>query len=165
MNATHPLFVDQASDLLPLDEISAMGGLAFMEGILRGSLPSPPICRTLNFHLVEVKEGSVAFEGDPQFHHCNPIGTIHGGWYGAVLDSCMACAVMTKLPKGKIYTTVEYKINIIRAIPIGQKIRATGVIDHVGRSTGVAHGTITDETGQKIFATGSTTCLIMTYPS
>jgi len=28
----------------------------------------------------------------------------------------MACAVMTTVPKGSVYTTLEYKINIVRAI-------------------------------------------------
>jgi uncharacterized protein (TIGR00369 family) len=85
---------------------------------------------------------------------------VHGGWYGTILDSCMACAVMTTVPKGAVYTTLEYKINIVRAIPVGTPVIATGVVDHAGRSTGVATGRIEGVDG-KLYATGSTTCLIM----
>ena len=67
----------------------------------------------------------------------------------------------TKLPKGSVYTTLEYKINITRAIPLGMKVLATGLILHAGRSTGVATGEVRGVEDGKLYATGSTTCLIM----
>lgn len=73
----------------------------------------------------------------------------------------MACAVMTRVPEGSVYTTLEYKINILRAIPLGTSIDCTGVVDHAGRSTGVAHGEIRGTEDGRLFATGSTTCIIM----
>ena len=73
----------------------------------------------------------------------------------------MACAVMTKVPKGSVYTTLEYKINILRSIPLGMQIDSIGVIDHVGRSTGIAHGEIRGLEDGKLYATGSTTCIVM----
>jgi uncharacterized protein (TIGR00369 family) len=89
------------------------------------------------------------------------MGTVHGGWYGTLLDSAMACAVMTKVPRGSVYTTLEYKINILRSIPLGMQVDCFGVIDHVGRSTGVAHGEIRGVEDGKLYATGSTTCIVM----
>ena len=73
----------------------------------------------------------------------------------------MACAVMTKVPQGSVYTTLEYKVNLVRAIPLDIEIIATGETDHAGRSTSVAHGEIRDAANNKLYATGSTTCLIM----
>ncbi len=99
--------------------------------------------------------------GAPEFNVCNPMGTVHGGWYGTLLDSAMACAVMTKVPRGSVYTTLEYKVNILRAIPLGMQIDCIGTIDHVGRSTGVAHGEIRGVEDGKLYATGSTTCIVM----
>jgi len=78
-----------------------------------------------------------------------------------LLDSCMACAVMTKVPQGSIYTTLEYKVNLTRNIPLGTEIIAIGQTDHAGRTTGVAHGEIRGAQDGKLYATGSTTCLIM----
>jgi uncharacterized protein (TIGR00369 family) len=68
---------------------------------------------------------------------------------------------MTMVPRGSVYTTLEYKVNITRAIPLGTEILATGRIQHSGRSTGVANGEICDANGM-LYATGSTTCIIMT---
>lgn len=157
-----PYFAETARDLPGPNDILSMSGLDFMTGILEGRLPAPPISKTLNYRVTEVTLGRVVFRGTPEFPHMNPIGSVHGGWYGTLLDSCMACAVMTHLPKGAIYTTLEYKINITRAIPVGTEIVAEGVTSHAGRSTGVAEGTIRGADDGKLYATGSTTCLIMT---
>ena len=88
------------------------------------------------------------------------MGGVHGGWYGTLLDSCMSCAVMTMVPKGSVYTTLEYKVNLTRAIPLGTEIHATGLCDHAGRTTAVARGEIRDANG-RLYATGTATCLIM----
>lgn len=149
------------ADLLTPKQLLSMSGLDFMRGILQGTLPAPPIAKTLDYRLAEVEEGRVVFAGAPGFESCNPLGTVHGGWYGTILDSAMACAVQTRLPKGSAYTTLEYKVNIIRSIPLGHEVRCEGIADHVGRSTGVATGRITDEAG-RLYATGSTTCIVLT---
>jgi uncharacterized protein (TIGR00369 family) len=73
----------------------------------------------------------------------------------------MACAVMTKLPKGSVYTTLEYKVNLIRAVPLGTLVDCIGETDHVGRSTGVASGRLVGVETGTLYATGSTTCLVM----
>jgi uncharacterized protein (TIGR00369 family) len=149
------------SELLNLDQMREISGLEFMQGILDGRYPSPPIGKTLGYYLTEVAEGRVVFSGAPSFDAFNPMGTVHGGWYGTLLDSAMACAVMTKVPKGSIYTTLEYKVNIIKPIPQNRQIQAIGLTNHVGRSTGVATAEIIDAETGKLYATGSTTCIVM----
>jgi uncharacterized protein (TIGR00369 family) len=155
------MFIAQSAEDLPdRAQILSLSGLEFMQAMQRGEISRPPISGLMNYALDLVADGHVVFRGTPAFAHTNPLGGVHGGWYGTLLDSCMACAVMTKVPRGSIYTTLEYKINIIRSIPVGTEILATGLIDHSGRSTGVAHGEIRDLQGS-LYATGSTTCLIM----
>jgi uncharacterized protein (TIGR00369 family) len=143
------------------EEILSMTGLEFMEKIKLGELPGAPIAKTLNYDLISVSLGHVIFRGAPKFDSMNPVGSVHGGWYGTLLDSAMACAVMTKIPKGSFYTTLEYKINIVKAIPIGMEIDAIGLVTHSGRSTGTADGKIIGTKDKILYATGSTTCLIM----
>ncbi|PUB16172.1 uncharacterized protein (TIGR00369 family) [Yoonia sediminilitoris] len=142
----------------------SMSGLDFMFGILNGDISMPPIGQVMNYALAEVAPGKVVFRGAPGFTHCNPMGGVHGGWYGTLLDSCLGCAVMTTVPKGSSYTTLEYKVNLSRAIPVDTEILATAWIDHAGRSTGTAHGEIRGVADGKLYATGSTTCLIMKLP-
>ena len=149
------------NDLMPMAEIATISGLDFMQAILDGRLPGPPIGATMGYHLHSVEEGRVVFRGTPEFNVTNPMGTVHGGWYGTLLDSAMACAVMTRVPRGSVYTTLEYKINILRPIPLGTTVDCWGEIDHVGRSTGIAHGEIRGVTDGRLYATGSTTCIVM----
>jgi uncharacterized protein (TIGR00369 family) len=158
--------IAQTPEELPsLDETLARSGLEFMQDILAGKISGPPISGTMGYRLHSVEEGRVVFRGAPSFHMTNPMGAVHGGWYGTLLDSAMACAVMTKVPKGAVYTTLEYKINILRPIPLDMMIDCTGVTDHAGRSTGVAHGEIRGVDDGKLYATGSTTCIIMHLPA
>lgn len=157
-------FAESLDDLLSPEELSKMSGLEFMEGMRDGRLPAPPISRTLGYTLHEIEKGRVVFRGTPKFAFTNPLGTVHGGWYGTLLDSSMACAVQTMVERGATYTTLEYKINILRSIPLGTEIDCIGIADHVGRSTGVAHGEIRGVTDGKLYATGSTTCIVMRLP-
>ena len=101
-------------ELLTPADLATMSGFDFIDGMRTGRFPAPPISKTLNFRLTEVGEGRVVFEGAPEFAAYNPLGGAHGGWFGTLLDSCMACAVQTTLPKGKGYTTIEYKVTILR---------------------------------------------------
>ena len=147
---------------LPSNEvILSMSGLEFMKKIENGELPVAPISHTLNYELNHVSLGRVIFRGCPRFNAMNPIGSVHGGWYGTLLDSAMACAIMTKVPKGSVYTTLEYKINIIKPIPIDMQIDAIGEVSHAGRSTGTAEGRIIGTKNKTLYATGSTTCIII----
>ncbi|MCV6824993.1 MULTISPECIES: PaaI family thioesterase [Halocynthiibacter] len=144
------------------EDILSMSGLEYMQEMLAGNVSPPPISGVMNYRIVEVSEGNVAFRGTPLHNHRNPWGAVHGGWYGTILDTCMGCAVMTMLPKGSAYTTLEYKVNITRSIPLGMEVEARGTSQHAGRSTGISRGEIRGVEDGKLYATASTTCLVMT---
>ena len=75
----------------------AESGLAFLQGLIDGVHPPPPFSRATGIYLTSVAEGRAVFTGVPSEAFLNPIGTIHGGWTSALLDSAMACAVHTTL--------------------------------------------------------------------
>ena len=155
------MFARSPEDLVTREAMLAQSGLAFMQDILAGRTPHPPIGEGLNYRLDAVEDGRVVFRGTALFAHTNPMGTVHGGWYGTLLDSAMACAVMTKVPQGSAYTTLEYKVNLTRNLPVGVEILCEGVVLHAGRSTGVATGALRGAADGRLYATGSTTCMIM----
>lgn len=161
-SAMPTVYAESREHLPGTDTILSMSGLDFMLAVLDGRIPGPPIANLMNFRLDRVERGHTAFRGAPVFDCLNPMGTVHGGWYGALLDSAMACAVMTEVPKGAMYTTLEYRVNIIRPIPLEMEIIAEGRIRHAGRSTGVADGEIRGAGDGRLYATGSTTCMILT---
>ncbi len=151
---------ERDTGLAPLETLEQMSGLEFLSAIRDGRLPAAPIAHTLDFELSEVEHGRALFCGTPGFAHYNPIGSVHGGWYATLLDSCMACAVQSTLPKGSGYTTLEFKINLVRAITGDTgPVDAEGKVVQAGRRIGVAEGRLTDGAG-KLLAHGTTTCLI-----
>ena len=156
-----PVFAQSPADLPSRETLMSMSGLEFMHAMLEGRLPQPTIAAIMGFHLDSVAPGRVTLTGAAGFEHTNPFGGVHGGWYGTVLDTALGCAVMTAVPQGRWYTTLEYKVNITRALPLGLEIVAEGLLDHAGRSTAVAHATIRGRADGKVYATGSTTCIIL----
>lgn len=156
-----PKIAQTPSDLASRDTLLSMSGMEFMQAMLRGDIAGPPIAHTLNFTLVDIGPGRAVFRGAPLFHVTNPMGAVHGGWYGAVLDSALGCAAMTTVPKGQWYTTLEYKVNITRAIPLAMEVECTATVQHAGRSTAVAEAVMTGVADGKVYATGSTTCIVM----
>lgn len=140
--------------------VASLDGLALMQALLRAEVPYPPIGRTLSFMLVAVARGHAVFQGTPKFEHFNPMGTVHGGWYATLLDSALGCAVHSALPQGKGYTTLELKLNLVRAIGLQvPRVRAEGRIIHVGGQTATAEARIEGPDG-KLYAHASTTCLV-----
>jgi uncharacterized protein (TIGR00369 family) len=138
-----------------------LAGLDFLRKIVAGELPPPPIADTLDYRLLEVEEGRAVFGITPAEIHYNPIGMVHGGIPCTLLDSAMGCAVHTTLPAGVGYTTLELKVNIVKAIGKDTgPLRAEARLVHAGRSTAVAEGRLVDAAG-KLYAHATTTCMIL----
>ncbi|MEO0372355.1 MAG: PaaI family thioesterase [Pseudomonadota bacterium] len=157
-----PVFFAQTlEEMASREDLQRLSGMEFLQEMQAGRISGAPIAQTLNFVMTELSEAQVTFEGAPLLQALNPMRGVHGGWYGALLDSVMGCAIMTKVPRGRFYTTLEYKVNITRALKMGQKARAVGVIDHAGRSTATARGEVRGIDDGKLYASGTTTCIIM----
>ena len=150
--------------LVPPEVAAAMSGLDLLQGIISGRLPAPPIAQLLGFDLAEVEKGRAVFEGVPALPHYNPLGSVHGGYAATLLDSCMACAVHSTLPKGVGYTTLEFKVSFIRALTVDTgRVRAEGKAISGGRRVATAEGRLVDARG-RLLAHATTTCLIFELP-
>ena len=138
-----------------------MSGLDYLKEIFEGRIPVPPILNTMDFKMHSLESGKVAFTFIPQEFHYNPIGTVHGGVISTALDSAMGCTVHSLLPLGKGYTTLELKVNFLRAITQKSgEMTITGKMIHSGGKTALVEAQITDK-GGKVFAHGVSTCLIL----
>src|SRR5687767_1974959 len=110
-----------------------MSGIEFLQAIRDGRLPAAPIAELIGMRLAEVEPGHAVFEVTPGEQHYNPIGVVHGGLALTLLDSAMSCSVQTQLRAGSGYTTLELKVNLVRAITSTTgKIRAIGKVLHAG---------------------------------
>jgi uncharacterized protein (TIGR00369 family) len=146
--------------LADLSKLGSLSGLEFLRGIIAGTIPDPPIGRTLDFYLCEAEPARAVFLGQPGFAHYNPIATVHGGWHATLLDSAMACAIHTLVPAGQAYTTLEFKIHCVR--PLTERtgaVRAEGKVVSSGRRTATSEARLVDAAG-KLYSHGTTTCMI-----
>ncbi|MBS0336234.1 MAG: PaaI family thioesterase [Proteobacteria bacterium] len=146
--------------VVPMEELRKLSGLELMHGLIAGKYPPPPIMRALDFTLDRVEHGVAVFSGDAKYDHYNPIGSVHGGWIATLLDSCMGCAMHTTLKPGQGYTSLEIKVNFVRAVlDTTGRVTAEGRVLYAGSRTGTAEGKLLDANG-KLLAHGTTTCLI-----
>lgn len=107
----------------------------------------------------------MSFLFEPQEFHYNPIGTVHGGVISAILDSAMGCSIHSLLPAGTGYTTLELKVNFLKAVTAQTgELSATGKVIHAGNRIALVEARLTDK-HNIIYAHGVSTCMIYQYNS
>ena len=147
------------------EQLISLTGMEMFEAIFAGELPPAPIGEVLDILPIHMEPGVAVFQGRPQRRHYNPMGTVHGGWFATLLDSAVGCAVHSTLPAGTGFTTLELKVNMVRAltdaVPL---VRAEGKLIHAGRRVATAEGRIVGPDG-KLYAHATTTCLIFDFPA
>ncbi len=152
---------DDAKTKADAQKLLTMSGLEALRFMLAGNHPPPSIAQTLGFTLSEVGDGTSLFLGEPSDRILNPLGIVHGGWALTLIDSCTGCAAHTTLPAGVGYTTVETKVNFVRAItPSTGQVRAEGRVVARGRTIITAEGTLTDSRG-RLLAHGTSTLMVL----
>jgi uncharacterized protein (TIGR00369 family) len=137
-----------------------LDGVTFLAALLNGSLPAPPVARTLDFAPVSVEPGSVVFEFTPAEFHYNPIGTVHGGVLSTLCDSACGCAVQSLLPAGTHYTSLDLSVKFLRPVTSGTgRMRCAGSVAHLGGRSALAEARLTDAAG-KLYAHATSSCMI-----
>jgi uncharacterized protein (TIGR00369 family) len=155
--------VNKTYGTVSADRQKEMSGLAFVQGLVDGTLPLNTIAETLGYDVTEVESGRVVVTAQPNGTHLNPAGTVHGGFTATLLDSCMGLAIQSTLQQGFGQTTIEFKISLMRPItPDTGMIKAEGKVLRLGRRVGTAEGRVTDADG-RLLAHGTTTCLIFPH--
>jgi uncharacterized protein (TIGR00369 family) len=143
------------------NEVGAgLDGLSQLRALI-ASGRKPGIMVALDFDFVEVDTGRAVFAGVPDEHAYNPIGTVHGGYTAALLDSACGCAVHSRLTAAQAYTTLELKVAYHR--PITKEtgmVRAEGLVLSFGRRVAFAEAKLTDAEG-KLYASATSTLLVI----
>jgi uncharacterized protein (TIGR00369 family) len=136
-------------------------GLEFLRRIVSGEVPGVPIGDTLGFRLVEVEKGRVVLLGNPDERSYNLIGTVHGGWAAAILDSALALSTLSTLEPDQGFTTVDIRINYLRPLTVETgEVRAVGTVIQGGRRLAYCEAKLTDRAG-KVICHGTGSCLIL----
>jgi uncharacterized protein (TIGR00369 family) len=155
-------WVDLTGDARPG---AAMSGREVMDAMIAGALPRPPFAQVVGTQPVEAGDGRMVFRMVPESMHYNPQGVVHGGALTTLADSAMACAIITTLLPGELATTLELKINFVRAVTVATgPLRCEGLVVHRGGTIATAEGRVTGERDGKLYAHASTTCMILRPP-
>ena len=153
-----PLFNEEASTTRA--ERQKLTGLEYMRRVMTGEVPPSGMGQLMNFKLVEVSEGRAVFTIEPDERHYNGLGIVHGGLAATLLDSALGCAINTMMPAGKIFTTLEMKINYVRPLRRASgEVRCEASVIHVGGRVATAEGRIVDAS-EKLYAHGTATCML-----
>ena len=125
--------------------------------MLRGEAPPPPVGRLQGFVLKEVEPGRAVFEIEADERHHNPMGTLHGGIYCDLADAAMGYAYAATLGEGETFTTIELKINFLRAVRKAT-LTAEARVVRAGSTVGYVECEVTDKSG-KLVAKAASTCM------
>jgi acyl-coenzyme A thioesterase PaaI-like protein len=84
-------------------------GLSGLEQLLAliASGHRPPMAETLEFDLVEARDGYAVFAGTPGQRAYNFLDIVHGGYAATLLDSACGCAIHSKLSAVQAFATLE----------------------------------------------------------
>jgi uncharacterized protein (TIGR00369 family) len=124
---------------------------------VRGELPPPPIARLLGFVVKSVEPGRAVFEMEVDERYHNPLGTLHGGVYCDLADAAMGFAYGSTLGEGETFTTVELKINFLRAVRKAT-LTAEARVVKAGTTLGYVECDVKDQAGQLV-ARAASTCM------
>ena len=125
--------------------------------VQRGEAPPPPIGRLLGFVLKVIEPGHAVFEMEADERHHNPMGTLHGGIYCDLADAAMGYAYAATLGEGESFTTVELKINFLRAVR-KSTLRAEANVVKAGSKLGYVECEVKDQAG-RLVAKAACTCI------
>jgi uncharacterized protein (TIGR00369 family) len=144
----------------PLASLRTMPGLDFLQGMVDGVIPRPPIASDLGFEIVAVAHGRAEFRLEPQEFHFNPLGLVHGGVLCTLLDTVVGCAVHTTLGAGWGYTSIDLNVTYLRPVTLKTgMLTAVGTLTKSGRRVSFASGEIRDA-GGAVIATGTSSLLM-----
>ena len=152
---------DEPRDPLSVAARQALSGLEYFRLMAEGQLDPPAMISLLGLRIVEVEKGRVVFVGTATEQFYNGLGVAHGGFAATLLDSALGCAINSMQPAGRLFTTLELKINYTRPLTReAGEVRCEANVLHSGSRTATAEARIVDAKG-RLYAHATTTCIVV----
>lgn len=138
-----------------------MSGLDQARAMLNGDLPAAPIAQLLGMRMTDVSPGSATFTLEPHQSHENGVGVVNGGVLATLLDMAVACAVMSTLPAGHRFTSIDLSVSMLRAAGADSgTLTCVGTVVKPGRQVSFTEAKVTDSKG-RLVATATSSLLII----
>jgi len=145
------------------ERVRQMSREEVLQGLVRGNLPAPAAVGVLGIDFAAFEPGRAECRLAPQESHCNLMGIMHGGVVSTLADTALGCAILTRLPEGMAQTTLELKVNFVRAVTLETgTLRCIAEALHVGRRVATAQARVVDD-AERLYAHATTTCLVIPH--
>lgn len=82
--------------------------------------------------------------------HISPSGVTHGGVISSFVDWAMGGAVFTLLKQGQLCSTIEFKLNYISPVKLGETIFCDAKVKYAGRSHAVIEFHVSRRKGKDV---------------
>lgn len=113
----------------------------------------------LSMKLIDFEIGASSLELAVEPKHLQPFGVVHGGVFASLIDAAAFWSVFAELPPYHGMTTVDLKVNYLAPSSSG-KLVAKGKRIKMGKTLGLAEGTIFDLSG-RVLAHGVSTVMVV----
>jgi uncharacterized protein (TIGR00369 family) len=110
----------------------------------------------LGYRIVEAAGGRSRMEWTPTPELANPVGQVHGGYLGLIVDDVCGTAFASLLTEFVLFPTVSMQLEFHRPIQIGETVDCRGTIVRIGRRFVVADAVVRGAEG-KLRARGTAT--------
>ena len=126
-------------------------GMSKLNELLQSIFPHPDnFGALLGYDLESYSAGMARTSLQIEDRHLSPSGATHGGVISAFVDFSMGAAVFSKLAKGEKTSTIEFKINYLTPVKLGEKIFCDAKLKFKGRSHAVVECHVFREEGKDV---------------
>ena len=142
--------------------LAARPGIEFLQALLSGETPSPPLSRLTGMQPVTLTADSARYTMPLSPWLCGDDGRVPLGVLAIPADAAMACAIIADLPAGTAITTSELALRQVRPARPGATVVTTAHVIDLGATVALAEVTVADDTGALI-ARGGSLCVMLPF--
>lgn len=145
----------------PAELWDTMAGLQFCQALVDGSLDHGPAGYLLGTRMVAADEGTTTWRMPTSRWLCAAGPTLYGGAVACLAQLAQDLSIMTTLPTGTVFATLDLKVHFLRPVLPGTgDLTATGEVVHRGRSIAVSQVRITNDRGKTVAMSSGSALLV-----
>jgi uncharacterized protein (TIGR00369 family) len=138
-----------------------MTGLEFCRALVDGTLDHGPVGYLLGTRMVAAADGTASWRM-PTSRWLTAAGpALYGGAVASLAQLAQDLSIMTTLPPGTVFATLDLKIHFLRPVPPGTgPLTAVGEVTHRGRSIAVAQVRVINDQARTVAVSSGSAMLV-----
>jgi uncharacterized protein (TIGR00369 family) len=147
--------------IYPPELWDGMSGLEFGLAAVAGSIDYGPAPYLFGPRIVAVDAGTATWRMPTSRWLCAPGSTLYGGAIALLAQTVQDFSVLTTLPAGTVYATLDLKVHFLRPVPPDSgDLLATGEVVHRGRSIAVTQVRIRNQAGKTVAVSSGSSMIV-----